>query len=69
VSAITVICYFHIIIHFYLMDQDSATSLSIFLIIVSISGLCCVTNYCYRRRRDPSPSMLDEREIADLTEA
>jgi uncharacterized ion transporter superfamily protein YfcC len=51
------------------MDQDGATSLSIFLIIVSISGLCYVTNYCYRRRRDPSPSMLDEREIADLTEA
>ena len=67
-SAITVICYFHSSIHFYLMDQDVLTAISIFAIVTGIAGICFLTSYCYRRRRDPSPSMLDEHEIEGLTE-
>jgi uncharacterized ion transporter superfamily protein YfcC len=51
------------------MDQDVVTAISVFAIVASIAGICFLTSYCYRRRRDPSPSMLDEREIEDLMEA
>jgi len=61
--------YFHTSIHFYLMDQDVLTAISVFAIVTSIAGICYLSSFCYHRRRDPSPSMLDEREIEDLTEA
>ena len=50
------------------MDQDVLTAISVFAIVTGIAGICFLTSYCYRRRRDPSPSMLDEHEIEGLTE-
>ena len=49
------------------MDQDPLTALIVFCIVVGGGTLCFIVEYCRpMRRRDPSPSMLDESEIDGL---